>query len=55
MHQASDKNKNPNTMIKNQAKTPLKPIEIVDTESIPKGDMPGDKVNIGPQVIQKPW
>ena len=54
MHQASDKNKNPNTMIKKiKQKLPWKPIEIVDTESIPKGDMPGDKVNIGPQVIQK--
>lgn len=54
MHQASDKNKNPNTMIeKIKQKLPWKPVEIVDTESIPKGDMPGDKVNIGPQVIQK--
>ncbi|NMD02056.1 MAG: adenylylsulfate kinase [Bacteroidales bacterium] len=34
-------------------KLPWKPVEIADTESIPKGDMPGDKVNIGPQLIQK--
>jgi len=32
---------------------PWIPEEISDTDSIPKGDMPGDKVNIGPQHIGK--
>ena len=32
---------------------PWIPEEISDTDSIPKGDMPGDKVNIGPQHIRK--
>lgn len=32
---------------------PWTPEEILDTDSIPKGDMPGDQVKIGPQHIQK--
>jgi len=32
---------------------PWIPEEITDTDSIPKGDMPGDKVSIGPQHIRK--
>jgi alpha-galactosidase len=32
---------------------PWTPEDIRDTDSIPKGDMPGDKVKIGPQHIQK--
>jgi alpha-galactosidase len=32
---------------------PWIPEDITDTESIPKGDMPGDKVRIGPEHIQK--
>jgi len=34
-------------------KLPWIPEDITDTESIPKGDMPGDKVRISPQHIQK--
>ncbi len=34
-------------------KLPWIPEEISDTDSIPKGDMPGDKVNIGPEHIRK--
>jgi len=34
-------------------KLPWIPEDIRDTDSIPKGDMPGDKVKIGPQHIQK--
>lgn len=34
-------------------KLPWIPEVISDTESIPKGDMPGDKINITPQHIQK--
>ena len=34
-------------------KLPWIPEDIRDTDSIPKGDMPGDKVRIGPQHIQK--
>ena len=32
---------------------PWIPEEITDADGIPKGDMPGDKVNIGPQHIRK--
>src|SRR5665811_424018 len=32
---------------------PWIPEDINDTDSIPKGDMPGDKVSIGPQHIRK--
>ena len=32
---------------------PWVPEAIQDTENIPTGDMPGDKVKIGPQHIQK--
>jgi len=32
---------------------PWIPEEISDTDSIPRGDMPGDKVNISPQHIRK--
>jgi alpha-galactosidase len=34
-------------------KLPWIPEDITDTESIPKGDMPGDKVKISPQHLQK--
>jgi len=34
-------------------KLPWMPEDISDIKSIPVGDMPGDKVNIGPQHIQK--
>jgi alpha-galactosidase len=34
-------------------KLPWVPEDIGDADSIPKGDMPGDKVKIGPQHIQK--
>jgi alpha-galactosidase len=34
-------------------KQPWVPEEIRDTDKIPTGDMPGDKVKIGPQHIQK--
>ncbi|WP_372775349.1 hypothetical protein [Mangrovibacterium sp.] len=32
---------------------PWRPFEIKDTERIPKGDMPGDKIEIGPKHIEK--
>jgi hypothetical protein len=34
-------------------KLPWIPEEILDTDNIPTGDMPGDKVKIGPQHIRK--
>jgi len=34
-------------------KVTLKPEEIGDFDSVPTGDMPGDKVKIGPQHVQK--
>jgi len=34
-------------------KLPWAPEEVQDTDKIPTGDMPGDKVKIGPQHIQK--
>ncbi len=33
--------------------TPWIPVSIEDTDSIPKGDMPGDKIEIGPNQIMK--
>jgi hypothetical protein len=47
------KNANNNMIEKIRQKLPWIPEEILDTESIPKGDMPGDKVKIDPQHIQK--
>lgn len=32
---------------------PWVPAEILDTDAVPTGDMPGDKVKIGPEHIQK--
>jgi alpha-galactosidase len=34
-------------------KLPWTPEDIPDTENIPKGDMPGDKIKINPQHVQK--
>jgi hypothetical protein len=50
-----DKIENPDNNIvrKIREKLPWIPEDISDTDSIPKGDMPGDKVKIGPQHIQK--
>lgn len=50
-----DKIENPDNNIvrKIREKLPWIPEDIRDTDSIPKGDMPGDKVKIGPQHIQK--
>jgi hypothetical protein len=42
-----------NIVEKIKQKLPWIPEDIKDTDSIPKGDMPGDKVKIGPQHIQK--
>jgi hypothetical protein len=47
------KNANNNMIEKIRQKLPWIPEDIDDTDSIPKGDMPGDKVNIGPQHIRK--
>jgi hypothetical protein len=47
------KNANNNMIEKIRQKLPWLPEDIDDTDSIPKGDMPGDKVNIGPQHIRK--
>jgi len=42
-----------NIVEKIRQKLPWVPEEIGDTDSIPKGDMPGDQVKIGPGHIQK--
>ena len=42
-----------NVIGKIRQKLPWVPEDISDTDSIPKGDMPGDKVSIGPQHIRK--
>lgn len=47
------KNAQSNIVGKIRQKLPWIPEDISDTDSIPKGDMPGDKVKIGPQHIQK--
>jgi alpha-galactosidase len=47
------KNAKSNIVGKIRQKLPWIPEDISDTDSIPKGDMPGDKVNIGAQHIQK--
>jgi alpha-galactosidase len=47
------KNAKSNIVGKIRQKLPWIPEDIRDTDSIPKGDMPGDKVRIGPQHIQK--
>jgi hypothetical protein len=43
----------PKKKISKVVKLPWIPYSIQDTGSIPKGDMPGDKVAIGPQHIKK--
>jgi len=50
-----DKIENPDNNIvrKIREKLPWIPEDIRDTDSIPKGDMPGDKVRIDPQHIEK--
>jgi hypothetical protein len=50
-----DKVKNEKSIIaeKIRQKLPWIPEDISDTDSIPKGDMPGDKVKISPQHIEK--
>lgn len=40
-------------VVKIRQKLPWTPEDIRDTDNIPKGDMPGDEVKIGPQHIQK--
>ena len=47
------KNAKSNIVGKIRQKLPWIPEDISDTDSIPKGDMPGDKVKIDPQHIQK--
>jgi alpha-galactosidase len=42
-----------NIVEKIKQKFPWIPADILDTKSIPKGDMPGDKIEIGPQHIRK--
>lgn len=42
-----------NVIGKIRQKLPWIPEDISDTDGIPKGDMPGDKVSIGPQHIRK--
>ncbi|MGN6711605.1 adenylylsulfate kinase [Anaerocolumna jejuensis] len=47
-------NKNNENVLENIAiSTPWAPVKIEDTDSIPKGDMPGDKIKIGPEHIKK--
>ena len=53
-HSSSKSNNAENYISQNiKLKLPWIPEEIPDTDRIPKGDMPGDKVKIGPQHIQK--
>lgn len=47
------KNTKRNIGEKIRQKLPWIPEDIQDTDSIPGGDMPGDKIKIGPQHIQK--
>lgn len=47
------KNETNNIAEKIRQQLPWVPEEIQDTDSIPKGDMPGDQVKIGPGHIQK--
>lgn len=47
------KNMKPSITGKIRQKLPWMPEDVPDIKSIPVGDMPGDKVNIGPQHIQK--
>ncbi len=47
------KKANNNITVKISQKLPWIPEDISDTDSIPKGDMPGDKVRIDPQHIIK--
>ena len=45
--------KNPNLAEEIRRKLPWTPESIEDTDSVPTGDMPGDKVKIGPGHIKK--
>jgi hypothetical protein len=47
------KNSKSDLVGKIRQKLPWIPEDLTDTENIPKGDMPGDKVRIGSQHIQK--
>ena len=49
------KNAKNNIVEKIRQKLPWVPEDIRDTDSIPKGDMPGDQVKIGIGHIQKAW
>lgn len=49
------KNAKSNIVEKIRQKLPWGPNDILDTDSIPKGDMPGDQVKIGIGHIQKVW
>lgn len=49
------KNTTNNITEKIRQKIPWSPNDILDTDSIPKGDMPGDQVKIGIGHIQKAW